>query len=108
MIDELRKLRELTETLTGNGYLRDQAEEWEYALNAIPGYIYIINPKFEIRFINDALAERLNVNRNDLYGKFCYDVILGLDKQKVKELWADNGIINNTKFFLKEIYIDFL
>ena len=43
MIDELKKLRELTETLTGNGYLRDRAEEWEYAFDAIPDYIYSVS-----------------------------------------------------------------
>jgi len=40
MIDELKKLRELTEELTGNGYLRDQADEWEYALDAMPEFVF--------------------------------------------------------------------
>ena len=75
MIDELKKLRELTETITGNGHLKDQAAEWEYALDAIPDYIYIINTKFEIKFVNRPLAERLKEQKENLYNKLCYRVL---------------------------------
>lgn len=77
MISELKKLRELTETLTGNGYLKDQAEEWEYALDAIPDCIYIINDKFEIKFINKALATKLNIEKHEVYGKVCTSTEIG-------------------------------
>ena len=77
MIDELRQLRELTETLTGNGYLRDQTNEWEYALDAIPDCIYIINTKLEIKFVNKVLAERLHKKKEDLYGLPCGVAIMG-------------------------------
>ena len=59
MIDELKRLRQLTETLTGNGYLKDQAKEWEYALDAIPECIYIINNKFEIKFTDNLYLDNL-------------------------------------------------
>lgn len=74
---ELKKLRELTETLTGNGYLRDQAGEWEYALDAIPNYIYIVNNKFEIKFVNQALANKLKIEKQDVYGKVCTSSEIG-------------------------------
>jgi PAS domain S-box-containing protein len=82
MIDELKKLRALTETLTGNGYLRDQAEEWEYALDAIPDYVYVINNKFQIKFVNRLLAERLGKEKSELYNKICYKII---DREEIEE-----------------------
>lgn len=82
MIDELKKLKELTETLTGNGYLRDQAEEWEYALDAIPDYVYVINTKFQIKFVNRLLAERLGKEKSELYNKLCFKVV---DDDSVEE-----------------------
>jgi len=75
MIDELRKLRELTETLTGNGYLRDQADEWAYALDAIPDYIFIINNAFKIKFVNRALSDKLGKSKEELYNKLCFQEI---------------------------------
>lgn len=106
MIDELKKLRDITEILTGNGYLKDQAEEWEYALNAIPDYVYIINTKFEIRFINDALEKRLNVNKNELYGQKCHKILWS----KKSKIDCDNieGLDNDFGPILKGIYLDSL
>lgn len=79
MIDEIKKLRELTETLTGRGYLRDRAEEWEYVLDSLPDCIYIVNNDYEIKFINRILKRKLNlVNKIDIYDKVCYDAIHGL------------------------------
>lgn len=89
MIDELRKLRELTETLTGNGYLRDQAEEWEFALDAIPEPIYIVNPNFQIKFVNHVLAERLGVSKEDCIDQVCYSFIWGYDEETLPESWRD-------------------
>ena len=105
MIDELRKLREITDTLTGNGYLRDQAEEWEYALDAIPDCVYIINNRFEIKFVNKALANRIGISKTNLYGKICYDVIIGAIKQEFPDDWKDpKFIISNP--LLKEVYLE--
>lgn len=78
MIEELKKLRELTEALTGNGYLRDQAEEWEYALNSIPEFVYIIDTQYNLKFVNRVLAQRLDISKEELYNKKCYEVISGL------------------------------
>jgi PAS domain S-box-containing protein len=94
MIDELKKLRELTETLTGNGYLKDQAEEWEYALDAIPDYIYIVNTKFEVKFINRILANRLKVKKTDVYGKPCYKVILNSESEEPLSEWQNLDACN--------------
>lgn len=105
MIDELVKLRELTETLTGNGYLRDQAEEWEFALDAIPDPIYIINPNFQIKFINKAMAERLSVGKQDCLDSICYEYIRGYAEGVVPEDWASKEVVENRPL-LKEEYIE--
>lgn len=81
MIDEIRKLRELTETLTGNGYLRDQAEEWAYALDAIPEFVYIIDNQHNLKFVNKALAARLGENKEDLFNRKCFSVIKGYSEE---------------------------
>lgn len=107
MIDELRKLRELTETLTGNGYLRDQAEEWEYALDAIPDLIYIINPKSEIKFANKALADRLGCDKESFIDKIHYFFICGFPEADVPNIWLDREMIEATPF-LEDQYIDHL
>lgn len=79
MIDEIRKLRELTETLTGHGYLRDKAEEWEFVLDSLPDAIYIVNTNYEIKFINRVLKKKMNLrHKTDIYDKVCYNVIEGL------------------------------
>lgn len=79
MINELKKLRELTETLTGQGYLRDRATEWEYVLDALPDCIYIVNNNYELKFINKALKERLGVERKaDVYDVKCFKAIKGM------------------------------
>lgn len=91
MITEIKKLRELTEALTGNGYLRDQAEEWEYALDAIPNPIFIINNNYLIKFVNKALAKRLGVNKEDCVDRTCYEFIRGLPEGIIPEDWKTEG-----------------
>lgn len=105
MIEELKKLRELTETLIGNGYLKDQAEEWEYALDAIPDYVYIINNSFEIKFTNRALSEKLNLSKEKLFGKISYEVIRGSEGGISPKAWSD-WVECEPLSISSELYID--
>ncbi len=73
--NELRKLKELTDVLVSNGYLTDQASQWEAALDAIPEVIFIVNPDYEIKFVNKKFAEQMCVDKYSLIGRKCYDVI---------------------------------
>ena len=52
MTDDLEKLRQLTQTLTRNGYLSDQTKAWQYAFDSVKELVCITNPSFEIKFIN--------------------------------------------------------
>lgn len=104
-MDELKKLRELTEALTKNGYLRDQAKVWEYALDAIPECIYIINNKLEIKFVNKILSERLKKSKEELYDKICYEEIQVYPKDILSSLSAcDYGVFKPSRI-VKDIYI---
>lgn len=106
MINELQKLRELTEALTGNGYLKDQAEEWEYALNAIPEGIYIIDTKFRLKFINKALAKRLNINSIDACNEICYELIYGLTMEEISKTLSDKWAESVEPIKIDYQYID--
>lgn len=99
MIDELQKLRELTETLTGNGYLRDQAEEWEYALNAIPNPIYVVSRDHKIKFMNNFLIEKLNLLNKDYENKLSYDIVNDITKEEI-------SFYSEEKLELKDRYIE--
>jgi len=70
----LNKLRELTGKLTENGYLIDRAEQWEFALDAVPDLIFIVNQNYKIKFINKALAKRLGVDEDGVINKSCCDI----------------------------------
>ena len=73
--NELRKLKELTNELVCNGYLTDQAGQWEAALDAIPEIIFIINPDFDIKFVNKKFAEKMCVEKNSLINRKCFHII---------------------------------
>lgn len=105
MIDELKKLREITETLTGNGYLKDQAEEWEYALDAIPDCVYIINNRFEIKFCNKALCNKLGSKKEDLYGRLCYEVIFGCNNRDLFPGWSVEDL-NQDAIIITDVFVD--
>ena len=50
--DDLMKLKELTRTLTSNGYLTDQAAAWVYAFNSVSDLVCTTNTSFQIKFLN--------------------------------------------------------
>lgn len=80
MIEEVKKLREITEALTQNGHLLDQAEEWRYALDAIPECILIVNTHENVKFINKTLMYRLDLHdKSDVYDKEISEVLTGVD-----------------------------
>lgn len=104
-MDELKKLRELTEALTKNGYLRDQAKVWEYALDAIPECIYIINNKLEIKFVNSILSERLKKSKEELYDKICYEEIQVYPQDLLVKMNVDSCSVFKPGKTLKDIFI---
>lgn len=71
---ELNKLKNITNKLTENGYLVDRTTQWEFAFDAVPDLVVIVNPDFKIKFINKTFALRLGVERHELVDKYCYEV----------------------------------
>lgn len=106
MIDELKKLREITETLIGNGYLRDQAEEWEYAFDAIPDYVYIVDLKYRLKYINNALADRLKVRKDEIINMPCYKVVVSVDLEAPFDMWLNipqQEVAKDYNLFIKNL-----
>jgi len=64
-MNELEKLRQLTEVLTSNGYLTDQTKAWKYAFNSVNVFVCISNPDYKIKFINKPLQNLLGVTDPD-------------------------------------------
>lgn len=75
MHEELKKLRQITEVLTQEGYLIDQTKEWEYAFDAVPDCIFVVDTRYELRFVNKVMYKRLNSTREALLNKKCYDIL---------------------------------
>lgn len=73
--DDLKTLKRITDTLVSNGYLVDQTREWEYAFDAVPDAVFVININHNIRFINKKLASLLNKTKEEVFNKNCYEVI---------------------------------
>lgn len=99
MLDELKRLRELTEIMIDDGYLRDQTSEWEFALDAMPEFVFIVNTQHIIKFINSSMVRALGVgSKKELYDKKITDVL------KTNNL-CFNGA-NSTSEYNYEIFID--
>ena len=75
MQNELAKLRQLTETLTSNGYLTDQTHAWKYAFDSVNELVCITNPSFRIKFINKSLIDKLNLTHRVFLNKKIYQVL---------------------------------
>lgn len=72
---DLRNLRELTTRLTENGYLVDRAAQWEFAFDAVKDLVMIVNPSLNIKFINKAFSDRLELPKKEAINKSCYDIL---------------------------------
>jgi PAS domain S-box-containing protein len=75
--DDLKILKRITDTLVSNGYLVDQTKEWEYAFDAVPDAIFVINLNHRIRYINKKLSSLLNKTKEEVFNQDCYEVIIG-------------------------------
>ncbi len=55
-------------------------KEWELTFDAIPDGVAVIDNQYIIRRANKALAARLGIDRDELAGRSCNEVMCGLDK----------------------------
>ncbi len=78
---------------------------WERTFDTIPDIVMVTDDKYRIKKVNRALADRLGVRREDLFGRYCYEIIHGTDrppshcphvktinkgKENVSEIYEDN------------------
>lgn len=54
--------------------------QWENTFDAVPDPIALIDNNYHIIRANNAMAERINVSRDDITGRICYEVVHGLPK----------------------------
>jgi PAS domain S-box-containing protein len=105
---ELEKLKEITSKLTENGYLIDRAEQWEFALDAIPDLVFIVNQNYKVKYINKALEDRLKVNKNDCIDKDCCNLFSDVDNNCLCRLnpTQDDMLDMDDSMDLGDIYIE--
>lgn len=102
MIDDLEKLRELTKTLTSNGYLTDQTKAWQYAFDSVSDLVCITNSSFKIKFINKKFCVKLNINSSN-YINESLDVLID---SSLFTLDKHIGVFDESYVCYGEIYID--
>ena len=71
--------RGITERKRAEEALRDSEKNWSDSFNSLEDVMIIINKDYTIERINDNGLELLGKTREELIGKKCYQVILGVD-----------------------------
>lgn len=99
MTNDLEKLRKLTETLTSNGYLTDQAASWEYAFDSVRSFVCITNTDFKLKYVNKPLRDKLNIQPDDFINIDLYN-ILGDENIRRKLDDVDEGAIDYPELFI--------
>ena len=74
-------------------------KEWEQTFNALTDLIAIIDVNHRIKRVNKAMADRLNVEADDLVGNTCFSLIHGTNEPPdfcpYKELLKDMKVHSN-------------
>jgi len=70
---------DITERIQAEEKIKLAKEEWEKTFDAIPDMVAVIDKSFIITRVNRATAEKLGVNREELIGKTCYNVLHGTE-----------------------------
>lgn len=99
---ELKKLKEITGKLTDNGYLVDRASQWEFAFDALPDLVFIVNSEFKIKFVNKTLIKKTGLREFDLIDKYCDEVVMGKNsKIEINNIFSEDVYIkgNSNRLF---------
>lgn len=84
MISSVVELRKLTDTLieqeSKKSQMVVQAKEWQYAFNAVPDAIFIVNNNYDIKFANKSFLDLYNTTFEDIYDKKCYEFLSDTEK----------------------------
>ncbi len=72
--------RDITRRKQAEEQIRLAKEEWEQTFDAMPDIVAVIDEQHIIKRANRALADRVGVERDELIGGRCYEMICGLEK----------------------------
>jgi len=103
MNNDLEKLRKLTETLTSNGYLTDQAASWEYAFDSVKLFVCITNTSFKLKYVNKPLRDKLNIKPSEFINKDLCKIIVDENTRRMLESTKElsNKVIEYPELFIK-------
>jgi len=107
LIDELTNT---TRELKKDIYVREKLQEilisakkdWEQTFDAIPDIILVVDNEHKIIKANRALADKMEVKRESLTGKHCYDVIHG--SKEPPQYCPHLKTISNGREYIDDIY----
>jgi diguanylate cyclase (GGDEF)-like protein/PAS domain S-box-containing protein len=94
--------RDITKRKENEEKLIKAKEEWEKTFDTIPDIVSITDNQYKIVRANKALADRLNVKREDLIGKFCYNIIH--NTQEPPSDCPHSRTIADNKEYIDELY----
>jgi len=102
MNEELEKLRELTKTITRNGYLSNQTQAWQYAFDSVNELVCITNLNFQIKFINKPLTKKLGIKVKP----FINENLAKLFSYNIFSNDTDIGPLEDNSMYYGETYIE--
>ncbi|MBI5571643.1 MAG: PAS domain S-box protein [Desulfomonile tiedjei] len=76
----LLTLRDITEDKRIQRSIERAKREWEYAFDAVPDLVAILDEDFRVVRMNKTMAARLGVDIRDAIGKHCYELVHGRDE----------------------------
>ena len=94
-MNELEKLRKLTQTLTSNGYLTDQTNAWKYAFDSVNDAVCIVNPSLKIKFLNKIFCDKISTHSDQYVNEdlsFIFKDLDFLDEIKKDSIGKENTI----------------
>lgn len=101
-MNDLEKLKQLTELITSNGYLSDQTKAWRYAFDSVKELVCITNPDLKIKYINKPLSSKLNIKPSNFINKNLSDVF----PNNIFSVDGSTGAIGDNSVYYGELYVD--
>jgi len=75
-LNNIRQLKKITSTEQEVIRAKD---DWERTFNAIPDLIALIDSEHRIQRLNEAMAAKLDCSATEATGRYCYEIVHGLD-----------------------------
>ncbi|MEN8264425.1 MAG: PAS domain S-box protein [Nitrospirota bacterium] len=73
-------IMDITSSKLAEKSLVNAKEEWEKTFDTIPDLILVIDNEYKILKANKALAEKTGMKKEEIIGRYCYEIMHGTDK----------------------------